>query len=143
VVHVGVATTIHASPNRLAALYMDYEHWPRLFPATIEGVRLLRRSAGEIVVEVNHRTAGPVVNRIRRRSPHEIELEECKPKFDATFINRFEQIAAGTRYIVIADVRLKSPYGLLAPFLRGYVRRTIRRYVLDPMRAFAEERTSA
>jgi hypothetical protein len=30
------------------------------------------------------------------------------------------------------------PYALLAPFLRGYVRRTVRRYVLEPMRVYAE-----
>jgi hypothetical protein len=138
VVRTEVASTIRASPDRLAALYMDYETWPRLFPLTIRSVRVLRRSENEIVVEVNHRTAGPVVNIIRRRSAHEIELEEHKPKFDAIFVNRFESVSEGTRYVVAAAVRLKAPYVLLAPFLRGYLRRTIRRYVLEPMRAFVE-----
>jgi hypothetical protein len=141
VVHTEVAETIRASADRLAALYMDYEKWPRLFPATIRGVRVLRQARNEIFVEVNHRTSGPVVNIIRRRSAHEIELEEHKPKFDATFNNRFEPVAGGTKYIVTADVRPKAPYFLLAPFLRGYVRRTIRRYVLEPVRAFAEQST--
>jgi hypothetical protein len=141
-VHSEVAATIHSSPDRLAALYMDYEHWPRLFPATIAGVRVLEKSEDRIVVEVNHRTSGPVVNIIRPRSPREIELEEHKPKFDATFINRFEQVANGSRYVVTADVRLKPPFGMLAPFLGWYVRRTIKRFVLEPMRVFAEERTS-
>lgn len=140
--HSEVAATIHASPDRLAALYMDYERWPRLFPATIEGVRVLEKTEGRIVVEVNHRTSGPVVNIIRPHSPREIELEEHKPKFNATFVNRFEQIADGSRYVVTAEIRLKPPYGLLAPFLGWYVRRTIRRYVLEPIRAFAEGTTS-
>jgi len=141
-VHAEVASTIHASPDRLAALYMDYEHWPRLFPATIAGVRVLEKTEGMIVVEVNHRTSAPVVNIIRPHSPREIELEEHKPKFNATFINRFEQVADGSRYVVTADVRLKPPYGLLAPFLGWYVRRTIKRNVLEPMRAFAEKGTA-
>ena len=119
-------------------LYLDYAHWSRLFPATIRGVRLLRCGGSETTVEVDHRTAGHVVNIIRRRSANEIELEEFKPKYDATFVSRFDAVAAGTRYSVSADIRLEVPYALLAPFLSGYVRRSVRRYVLEPMRVYAE-----
>jgi len=119
-------------------LYLDYAHWSRLFPATIRGVRLLRCEGSETTVEVDHRTAGHVVNIIRRRSENEVELEEFKPKYDATFVSRFDAVAAGTRYSVSADIRLEVPYALLAPFLSGYVRRSVRRYVLEPMRVYAE-----
>jgi len=137
-VHVDAAMTIHAPCERLVTLYLDYAHWPRLFPATIRGVRLVRREGSETTVEVDHRTAGHVVNIIRRRSANEIELEEFKPKYDATFVSRFDAVAAGTRYSVSADIRLEVPYALLAPFLSGYVRRSVRRYVLEPMREYAE-----
>lgn len=120
------------------ARYLDVADWPRLFPATIRATRVVRRAGDEITVEVDHRTAGRVINIVRPRSPNEIVLEEFKPKFDATFLNRFEAEADGTRYTVVADVRLHLPYALLAPVLAGYVRRTVRRYVLDPMRAAAE-----
>ena len=137
-VHVDAAMTINAPRERLMTLYLDYAHWSRLFPATIRGVRLLRCGGSETTVEVDHRTAGHVVNIIRRRSENEVELEEFKPKYDATFVNRFDAVAGGTRYAVSADIRLRVPYALLAPFLRGYVRRSVRRYVLEPMRVYAE-----
>jgi hypothetical protein len=65
-VHVDAAMTIHAPRERLVALYLDYAQWSQLFPATIRGVRLVRREASETTVEVDHRTAGHVVNIIRR-----------------------------------------------------------------------------
>ena len=137
-VHVDAAMIIRAPRERLVRTYLDYAQWPRLFPATIRGVRAVRNEPGEITIEVDHRTAGRVVNIIRRRSDHEIELEEAKPKYDATFVNRFEAVSGGTRYAVSADIRLRMPYALLALFLRGYVRRTVRRYVLEPMREYVE-----
>jgi hypothetical protein len=137
-VHESVSMKIAAPPERLASLYLDYAGWPRLWPDTIRGVRLIRRDASGTVVEVDHRTAGHVLNIIHPRSSTEIELSEMKPKFDATFVNRFEPIRAGTRYRVIAIVRLKPPYRVLGPFIHGIVRRMIRRYVLAPMRTFVE-----
>ena len=44
------AMTIRAAPEKAAALYLDYAGWPRLFPATIRGVRFLREISGEITV---------------------------------------------------------------------------------------------
>jgi len=125
--------TIRARAERVAALYLDWARWPQLFPATIRAVRLLRQSAGEIVVEVDHRTAGPVVNVVRPLSPTVIALDERKPRYDATLVNRFKPEGEGTRYTVDAVVRLRLPYGLLAPFLSGLVRRRLRRFVLEPM----------
>jgi hypothetical protein len=137
-VRVREALTIRAAPEKVAALYLDYEHWPRLFPATIRGVRLVRERAGEITVEVDHRTEGGVVNIIRPESATVIALHELKPRFSATFINRFDASAAGTRYTVDADVRLRGIYALVAPFIGGIIRRRIRELVLEPMRAAAE-----
>ena len=138
-----VATTIRAPRERLVALYLDFEHWSQLFPATIRGARLVRREGDETTVAVDHRTEGQVINVLRRHSAGEIELAELKPRYAATFVNRFDAVAGGTRYTVVADVRLRMPYALLAPFLRGVVRRAVRRYVLEPMRTFAERSASA
>jgi hypothetical protein len=142
-VHVSAAITVHAPPDRLVARYLDFAQWPQLFAATIRGTRLVQSRGDEMTVEVDHRTAGRVINVIRPRSPNEIELGEFKPKFEATFLNRFDPIPEGTRYTVVADVKLKMPYALLAPFLTGYVRRAVRRYVLEPMRDVAERSTAA
>lgn len=144
-VHAEAALTIHASPERLVARYLDFAHWARLFPATIRGAHLVKRREDGVVVEVDHRTAGCVTNILRPRLPNLVELEEHKPKYDALFLNRFDPVAAGTRYTVAADVWLRMPYALLVPLLRrlleGYVRRTMRRYVLEPMRASVERST--
>jgi hypothetical protein len=137
-VRVEAATTIRAPAERVVARYLDFAHWPQLFPATIRGTRLLRREGNTTVVEVDHRTAGPVLNVIRPTSARTIELEEHKPTYDATFLNRFEPTADGTRFTVVARIRLRWPYALLAPFVKGYVRRSVRRYVLEPMRDAAE-----
>ena len=96
-----------------------------------------------MTVEVDHRTAGRAINVIRPLSARIIELEEHKPKYDATFVNRFEPAEDGTRYTVVADIRLRMPYALLAPFVKGYVRRIVRRYVLEPMRDAAERDSDA
>ena len=37
-IRVRTSLYIRARPTRLAALYLDYEGWPRLFPATIPGL---------------------------------------------------------------------------------------------------------
>jgi hypothetical protein len=129
---------IHASPERLARLYLDYKRWSFLFPATIRGVRLLREGDHETTVEVDHRTEGAVVNVIRPRSPTVIELEEFKPRFDAPFTNRFEREGTGARYILDADVRLHMPFALLGPLVKPIVRRRMRRFVLQPMQTAAE-----
>lgn len=134
---------IRASAEHLVALYLDYAHWPDLFPATIRATRLVGREGSATIVEVDHRTAGLVINVIRPRPAHTIELNERKPKYEATFINRFEPAAGGTRYTVAADIRLTMPYALFAPFLRAYVRRSVRRYVLEPMRHAAEREPDA
>jgi len=137
-VHTTEAITIAAHPDLLVALYLDYERWPELFPATIRGVRILGRNDSEATVEVDHRTEGRVMNVVRQRAPHEIELRERKPRYSATFVNRFDAAGDGTLYTVIADVRLAMPYALLAPVAGLIVRRAVRRHVLEPMRAAAE-----
>jgi hypothetical protein len=63
--------TIPATPERLVALYLDYEHWAQLFPATIRGVRLVRSDATSMTVEVDHRSEGHVINIIELASPIE------------------------------------------------------------------------
>ena len=135
--------TIRAPRERLVALYLDFAHWPQLFPATIRGVHLVRRQGDETTIAVDHRTDGRVINVLRRCSASEVELAEFKPRYAATFVNRFDAIPGGTRYTVVADVHLRMPYALLAPFLRGVVRRAVRRYVLEPMRTFVERSASA
>jgi hypothetical protein len=138
-VRVREALVVRAKPDRLAALYLDYANWPELFPATIRGVRWLEEHDGDITVEVDHRAQGGVVNIIRPMSASVIALEEFKPRYDATFVNRFEGVPQGTRYVLDAEIRFRMPYALVARLLRGVVRRRMRQYVLEPMRVIAEQ----
>jgi len=66
-----------------------------------------------------------------------VVLRESKRRYDATFVNRFETVAGGTRYTVDAAVHIKQPLTVLAPLLRGVVARAIRRYTVEPLRAAA------
>ena len=135
--HVETSMIIRAPVARVAGLYRDYRNWPRLFPATIRGVRLVRAEGARTELEIDHRE-GTVPNVMTEVSPGRIDLWEAKRRYDARFVNRFEAVPEGTRYTVVADVELKGAAKLLAPFLGGYIRRQVTRYVLAPMRVAAE-----
>jgi hypothetical protein len=132
---------IHAAPEQVSALYRDYEGWPRLFPNTIRGTRLIRQNDMTQAIEVDHATAGRVLNLMTVVSPGEIRLEEFKPHYEARFTNRFEADADGTRYTVFADVQLKGALRLLGPIAGPIVRRRLTKFVLEPIKAMAEAKT--
>jgi hypothetical protein len=67
-----------------------------------------------------------------------VVLREFKRRFNATFVNRFVRLQAGTRYTIDAEVRLKPPFSIFAPLLRGVVDRALRRYTMEPLRVAAE-----
>ena len=137
-IHAVASQLIDATPERVSAMYQDYRHWAELFPATIRGARLIRENDTTKAIEVDHATAGPVLNLLTVLSSGEIRLEEFKPHYDARFTNRFEPDSRGTRYTVIADVQLKGPLRLLTPIARPFLRRRLAKFVLQPMKAMAE-----
>ena len=137
-IHVEVSDTIRASPAKVAGMYRDFRNWPRLFSATIRGVRLVSEENGMEVLEIDH-VEGKVINNLRIVSSEFIELEEFKKQFDGHFENRFQRVPGGTRYTVVADITLKGPYKVLEPFLRPYVRRRITRFVINPMKLASEK----
>ena len=59
---------INAPPDRVRRLYEDPENWVRLFPATVRGIRIVRRSQDRLVVEVSH-IEGKVINLLQFISP--------------------------------------------------------------------------
>jgi len=134
---------IEAAPERVSSLYRDYARWPQLFPMTIRAVRLIRDEGATKTIEVAHATAGTVVNVMRAVSPDEIELREFKRRYDATFTNRFDRHARGTRYTVTADVKLKGWLRALAFIAAPIARRQITRFVLLPMKRRAESLQSS
>jgi len=137
VIHVEVSDTIRASPVKVAAMFRDYRIWPRLFSATIRGVRLVGEEHGIEVLEIDH-VEGKVINKLRVVSSGLIELEEYNTQFAGHFENRFEPVLGGTRYTVVAGITLKGPYKVLGPLLRPYVRRQITHFVINPMKLAAE-----
>ena len=139
-VRTTVATMIRAPSDRVMALYLDWERWPLLFPATIAGVRLERRDATSMTVIVDHRREGQVRNDVSILSAGVVELREEKPRYSATFVNRFDDVGEGTRYSIDAEVRMRWPWALLAPLLRPVVDRALQRFTLDPVRRAAERR---
>jgi hypothetical protein len=135
--HAEASIIIRAPWSRVAELYRNYQGWPRLFPATIRGVRLVRAEGGRTELEIDHRE-GKVVNVLTDVSPQRMDLWEAKRRYEASFVNVFEMVPEGTRYTVRADIKLKGGARLLAPVLGGHIRRQMIRYVLDPMRVAAE-----
>jgi hypothetical protein len=137
-IRVDTATMIKAPKETVAEVYADYTGWPRVFPA-ISGVRLLRREGPTQILEIGHRE-GTVINEMTVRSPDEIDLREVKHRYNARFANRFETVAGGTRFAVSGEIHVKGIAKLLQPFLRGYVRRQMQRWQLQPVKSAAETR---
>jgi len=140
VVHAVASQLIRAAPERVSALYQDYGHWPDIFPLTIRGTRLIRENDTTKAIEVDHTSAGRVLNLMTVVAPNVIRLEESKPHYDATFTNQFDDDAEGTRYTVVADVHLKGALRLFTLLARPIIRRRLARFVLQPMKATAEAR---
>lgn len=138
-VRLAVAAVIDAAPERVKAIFLDFALWPQIFPLTITGTHLVRRTPSMLTVMVDHRHEGQVLNVLTLHEAGVVYLEERKRRYDATFVNRFVPAQAGTRYVVEAEVRFKNAYALLAPLLGGVVRRAICRYTLAPIRAAAEK----
>ena len=135
--HAEASIIIHAPQARVAQLYRDYQSWPQLFPATIRGVRLIRSEGSRTELEIDHRE-GKVPNVMTDVSPERVDLWEAKRRYEGSFVNRFEAVPEGTRYTIVADIKLKGAAQLLGPLLGGYIRQQIVRYVLAPMRVAAE-----
>jgi hypothetical protein len=134
-----VASTVVSAPKATVCdVYSEYPNWPRLFP-TINDVRLLRREGSTLVLEIDH-LEGTVINELLVRPPDEISLWEVHRHFDALFLNRFQTIPGGTRFTVTGEIHLKGVAKLLQPFLRGYVRKRMKRLQLRPVKAEAEAR---
>jgi hypothetical protein len=108
-ISVSVSQAIKAPREAVMALYANYRNWDRLFPYDF-----------------------------RQLSPETIELWEDKWKYSGTFRNTFQAAPDGTRYTIEAQIELKGIYRLLGPFVGGYIRATIRRYVIEPLKAVAE-----
>ena len=137
-VHTRVAITVLAPRDRLVALLLDYTRWSRIFPETIADAALVDRDAHSLVILVHHRREGHVLNVLTDCGNGVVVLREFKRRFNATFVNGFVRTEAGTRYTIDAEVRLKRPFAIVAPVLRGVVERALRRYTMDPLRAAAE-----
>jgi hypothetical protein len=139
------AIDIAAPPERVAGVYRDVEKWGATFPATIEDARVIETGDNWQEVEVAHKMEGRVPNTLIFLSNTEVGLEESKKRFDARFLNRFEpSTGGGTHYVISGYIRLKGIFGILKPFLKGYVRRRtlaqMKSYVLEPLKAAAENR---
>jgi hypothetical protein len=91
----------------------------------------------KLVLEVDH-VEGKVINELVVRPPDAIDLWEQKRRYHARFLNQFEAVPGGTRFRVRGDIYLKGWARLLQPFLRGYVRRQMRRLQLQPVKDEAQ-----
>jgi hypothetical protein len=136
VLQVEASTTVDAPKETVLDVYADYRSWPGLFP-TINGVRLLRREGDKLVLEVDH-VEGKVINELVVRPPDALDLWEDKRHYTAWFHNRLETVPGGTRFRVRGELHLKGWARLLRPVLRGYVRRQMQRFQLQPVKAEAQ-----
>ena len=141
-VSVCTSINIQAAAKNLFDIYKDYENWDRLFPLTIEKARLIRVDDNKLTIEVTHKSAGKVVNVLTFLSSEKIKLEEFKPLYNAVFINAFESAANESCYRIVASVKLKGFYKILEPFISVLVKYKIKKFVLLPMKNYAEHKVS-
>jgi hypothetical protein len=135
---IKVAADVAAPPDQVYAVYADFQRWPEIFP-TIHGVRLVGHDEFGLSLAIDHEE-GPVPNHLLLQPPDRIELRESKRAYEATFVNTFHASAAGTRFEVEGDIRLNGARRILAPVVRYYARRLIRRLQVAPVQAEAERR---
>lgn len=135
---IRIGTEVAAPVAAVYAVYADYERWPRLFP-TIRGVRRVGTDGDAVLLAIDH-SEGPVSNVLHLRPPDRIVLVERKRAYDGTFVNTFSASGTGTRFDVDADIALNGWRRPLAPLLRPYARRLIRRLQIAPVKAAAEGR---
>lgn len=144
VIRAEASIDIAAPPSRVASVYRNVERWNEIYPATIAGAQVVQAGDRWKEIMVVHKQEGNVSNTLFDLSETEIGLVEHKKKFDAWFINRFLHApSGGTNTAIGGYIRLKGTYRLLAPLLKGYVRRQMARrlrvYVLEPLKAAAEK----
>jgi|SRR4030095_9727 hypothetical protein len=136
--HVEASINIATPQPVVRRVYMDYNNWNKLFPLTIRAARCIKEENGVHTVEVDHKKEGFVINVLTVLSNEEIQLEEFKPKYNATFINRFRAVGNGTRYTISASISMKGIYKIAAPFIKNVVKNRIIELVLKPMKKLSE-----
>ena len=91
---------------------------------------------------VDHKTEGQVPNTITIEDPNTVRLDERKPKFDATFVNRFTPQGSGTLFTSEVSLDPRGLYGIAAPLIYPLVKkmaiRQMTKYVLNPIKHAAE-----
>lgn len=79
-VRVRETLAIRTAPQELAALYLDYPNWSRVFPATIRGVRWIGDDGRDITVEVDHRMRRFVLEPMRDAAEPERPRRKSRPR---------------------------------------------------------------
>jgi hypothetical protein len=136
--HVTMAVDVDAPASLAYQVLADPARWPEVFPA-IHATEVLGQDGGTVGVLVHH-DEGEVRNWLTLVPPSRIDLRERKRRYDAAFVNRFNDTGGGrSRIVVEADLRFRAPWAvLLAPLVRPYARRRMRALTLLPLKRAAE-----
>ena len=136
--HVTMAVDVDAPASLVYRAFADPARWPQVFPA-IHATEVLGGDGVTLRVLVHH-DEGEVRNWLTLMPPSRIDLRERKRRYDATFVNRFNDTGEATSRIVVeASIRFRVPWvTLLAPLVRPYVRRQLMTLTLLPLKRAAE-----
>jgi hypothetical protein len=141
---ITISATVKAPPEVTAGVYGDYGGWPRIFP-TISHVRLVDEDGPARTLEIQH-SEGLVINRIEVKvvdeTRYELRLDEWKRAYDATFTNIFQggpDRPGQSTFTIVGEIRLKGWRRYLAPLIRPYARRLMRRLQMEPVKTEAEK----
>jgi hypothetical protein len=138
---IRAAIDIAAPVEQVFDVYADYSRWQEFF-TTIRAVRLIDRDERGLTLAIDH-VEGPVRNHLQLLPPNRIVLTEDKRAYRATFVNTFQMLGPGTRFVVDGKIRLKGVRRLATPFIRTYVRKMMLRLQLTPVKLEAERRLAA
>jgi hypothetical protein len=137
-IRVQASINIPASSPYLFSLYRNYSQWVKLFPLTIKDAKLVKEEEGNLTIMISHKTAGQVINILSVISANEIKLEEFEPRYHAVFINYFQPIDKGTCYRVTAEISVKGFLKIVEPFIKGLIKKRIKKFVLMPMKQYVQ-----
>ena len=138
-VHVEVSDTVPVPKDKLFSLMSDYNNWPKLFPTSHAGVRLISKEGDAERIELEDIRYGKVIEIHKVIPPDRIEIEEFTPNWKGRFMNLFEPASdSSTRLTLKVDITGRNfIFKVIAPFSKGYIRNRVKKEIHEDLKRTA------
>lgn len=133
-VRVEHSALIRAPRERVWAILTDYEGYPRTFPG-ITSVRNVHREGDRTSFELDQADFGTITVKDLVVTPQKIEREIATRRLHGQVLFSLQEAPEGTKFRIAFDVMPKGFLRLLAPLMKGRVRRVAEQNVTNLKKA--------